>query len=157
MPRPVRSSLGIEGRVVRSMTVPGEVEERLRARLETERQGLLDRVTARNTRFFDEELEKLERWADDLKGGLEREIKDLDTDIRDARREARLERGLEAKVAAQRRIKDLEAERTRKRRALFEAQDEIDRKKEALIGQVEGRLRQTVTEETLFTIRWSVL
>jgi adenine-specific DNA-methyltransferase len=87
---------------------------------------------------------RLERWADDLKNGLEREIRDLDIDIRSARRDARVEASLEATVAAQRRIGDLEADRNRKRRALFEAQDNIDHRKGQLITQVEARLRQRV-------------
>jgi hypothetical protein len=60
------------------------------------------------------------------------------------------------KVSAQRRIRELEAERNRKRRSLFEAQDEIDRQKEGLISDVEARLRQQVETEPLFTIRWRV-
>ena len=60
------------------------------------------------------------------------------------------------KVAAQRRIRDLEAERNRKRRALFDAQDQIDRRKDGLISDVEARLRQQVETEPLFTIRWRV-
>ena len=42
------------------------------------------------------------------------------------------------------------------RRTLFDAQDEIDRKKESLISEVEGRLQQRVETEPLFMIRWEV-
>jgi len=69
----------------------------LQARLGIEREALLGRVAERNTRFFEEELEKLERWADDLKNGLEREVKDLDAEIRAAKRDAKLEASLDAK------------------------------------------------------------
>jgi adenine-specific DNA-methyltransferase len=51
---------------------------------------------------------------------------------------------------------ELEAERNRKRRMLFEAQDEIDRQKEGLVSDVEARLRQQVETEPPFTIRWRV-
>ncbi|HEU4367657.1 MAG TPA: hypothetical protein VFV05_05435 [Methylomirabilota bacterium] len=147
---------GVSGHTQGAVSVAPEAEAQLRRQTAAERQALLDRVTARNGRFFEEEMEKLERWADDLKEGLERDIKDLDADIRTARRDARVEGSLEAKVAAQRRVRDLEAERNRKRRALFEAQDEIDRRKEEVITGVEARLRQKVVEEPLFTIRWRV-
>ena len=148
--------LGVDGQSVGAVSVPPGPQEQLRLRAAAERQAFLGHVAARNGRFFEEEIEKLERWADDLKDGLERSIKDLDAEIRSTRRDARLEAGLEAKVAAQRRIRDLEAERNRKRRALFEAQDEIDRKKEGLLAEVEARLRPRVTDEALFTIRWRV-
>ena len=84
-------------------------------------------------------------------------MKDLDAEIRAAKRDAKLEASLDAKVAAQRKVRELEAERNRKRRALFDAQDEVDRRKEDLITDVEARLRQTVESEVLFTIRWRVI
>jgi adenine-specific DNA-methyltransferase len=148
--------LGINGRILGAASVPTGMGEHLRLRAAAERQGLLGHVAARNGRFLEDEMGKLERWAEDLKDGLERDIKDLDAEIRTAKRDARLEVSLEAKVAAQRRIRDLEAERNHKRRALFDAQDEIDRRKEGIIAQVEARLRQKVAEEPLFTIRWRV-
>ena len=147
---------GIGGGVMGEASVPPRVTEDLGRLLELERHALLGRIAERNGRFFAEEIEKLERWADDLKIGLEQDIKELDVEIRTARRDARLEASLEGKVAAQRRIRELEAERNRKRRALFEAQDEIDRQKDGLISDVETRLRQQVETEPLFTIRWHV-
>ena len=54
-------------------------------------------------------------------------------------------------------MKALEAERNQKRRALFEAQDEIDRKRGELIAQLEGQLTQKVTSECLFTVPWRVV
>ena len=147
---------GIGGHVAGEARITSRATEELGRLLESERQALLARIAERNGRFFAEEIEKLERWADDLKVDLEQNIKDLDTEIKTARREARLEATLEGKVAAQRRIRELEAERNRKRRALFEAQDEIDRQKDGLISDVESRLRQQVETEPLFTIRWRV-
>jgi len=42
------------------------------------------------------------------------------------------------------------------RRALFEAQDDIDRRREQLIAEIEGKLQQRVSQEKLFSIRWSL-
>ena len=36
------------------------------------------KISERNGRLFEEEAAKLDAWAEDLKVGLEREIKDLD-------------------------------------------------------------------------------
>jgi adenine-specific DNA-methyltransferase len=52
--------------------------------------------------------------------------------------------------------KPLEAERNRKRRSLFDAQDELDRQREALIDAIEGKLTQRTHLGTLLTIRWSL-
>jgi len=148
---------GIAAQAAGGASIPEEVTAVLRASLGRERDARLTEIGVRNTRFFEEEIEKLERWADDLKNGLEREVRDLDAEIKTARREAKLLGGLDEKVAAQRHVRDLEADRNRKRRALFDAQDEVDRRKEGLITTVEARLRQTVEAETLFTVRWRVI
>ncbi len=99
----------------------------------------------------------MEGWADDLKVGLEREIKEIDRQIKEARRAANIAVTLEAKLLGQKQIKELEAKRSQKRRSLFDAQDEVDRHREQLITQVEGKLAQTSQLEELFTIRWRVV
>ncbi len=118
--------------------------------------AILDRVSMRNLRYFEEEAEKLDSWADDLKNALEREIKDIDREIREAKKQAKAALTLEAKLDGQRTVKALERERTNKRKRLFEAQDEIDEKRDALIGEIESRLQQDTSRERLFTIRWGL-
>jgi hypothetical protein len=124
--------------------------------LEAGKDAALARIAERNGRFFEEEIEKLERWAEDLKAGLEQELKDLDAEIKAVKKEAKLQADLESKVALHRKAKDLEAARSRKRRSLFEAQDEIERRKDGLISGVEAKLRQQVESKRLFTIGWTV-
>jgi adenine-specific DNA-methyltransferase len=111
----------------------------------------------RNIKFFEAEAEKLECWADDLKLGLEREIKEIDRQIKDARRTALAALSLEDKLLGQKQIKTLEQLRTTKRRNLFDAQDEIDRQRGTLIAQIEGKLEQKIAVEPLFTIRWRLV
>jgi len=116
----------------------------------------LHEIQQRNARFFEEEIEKLDRWADDLKHGLEMELKDLDIQIKTTRREAQRAPDLQSKLTLHRTIKDLETLRSRKRRQLYEAQDTIDAQKEALIAQVEAQMEQEVEMTELFLIRWNV-
>jgi adenine-specific DNA-methyltransferase len=111
-------------------------------------------ISERNAGFFEVEAEKLEGWAEDLKLGLEREIKELDRQIKETRRATTTAPTLEQKLAGQKQIKALEAQRSQKRRALFEAQDEIDRRREKLIAEIEGKLQQRITQNALFSIRW---
>ena len=123
----------------------------------TKMQAALQRdVSQRNVKFFELETDKLDGWADDLKLGLEREIKEIDRQIKEARRTASTALTLETKLAAQKQIKALEAHRNQKRRSLFEAQDEIDKKRSELICQIEAKLEQKVDREPIFTIRWKV-
>ena len=90
--------------------------------------------------------------------GLEREISDLDAEIKLRKSEARKTSRLEEKVAAQRLVKDLEKRRSEKRRNLFDAQDEIDAQKDKLFDEVEKTLMQKgIKEETLFNLRWRII
>lgn len=116
----------------------------------------LEHVQTRNITFFDEEVAKLDRWADDLKYGPERELKEIDREIADARRAATLAHSLQEKLDAQKSIRTLEAKRGKKRRDLYEAQDSIDEQRSELIGKLEGQLQQKVHICQLFIIGWDI-
>lgn len=83
-------------------------------------------------------------------------MKELDRQIKEARRAATVALTLEEKLAGQKAVKALEAERSNKRRSLFDAQDRIDEQRTELIAQIEGKLEQAIDTTSLFTIRWSV-
>lgn len=132
---------------------PASVEQ-LEAKIVKEKLHL---VEEKNGRFFDEEVTKLDRWADDLKFGLEQEIKDLDKQIRALRRASSTAVSLADKLAAQKAQRDIETQRSKKRRELYEAQDAIDTKRNELIENIERQLKQTHRLKPLFTVRWTVV
>ena len=75
---------------------PG-VRETMLTDLTQQRQEAIQRgISERNARFFEAEADKLDGWADDLKVGLEREIKQLDREIKEARRDYRFDAGRQA-------------------------------------------------------------
>jgi len=121
------------------------------------RQVILNENALRNHNFFDVEMDKLDQWADDMKISLEKEIKDIDAEIKLKKAEAKKTLNLELKVKAQREIKELENKRSDKRRRLFQAQDEIDVRKEDLLTEIEQRLNQKIIEKNLFSIRWQLI
>ena len=123
---------------------------------QTEAQKRIRQIEERNGKFFDEEVLKLDRWSDDLKEGLEREIKELDKQIREARRLAALAGSLHDKLEAQKSLKALELARSRKRRELFDAQDAIDAQRDQLIGGIEKQLRQRHEIKPVFALRWKI-
>ena len=135
---------------------PGLVNTLLEAQTQKRQSDIQRNISERNARFFEDEAVKLDGWADDLKVGLEREIKELDRQIKDARRAATTALTLEEKLAGQKNIKAIEAQRNQKRRSLFDAQDQVDKQREALIAQIEGKLRQAAKVQTLFVIRWKL-
>jgi adenine-specific DNA-methyltransferase len=76
-------------------------------------------VEARNARLFDEEVLKLDRWSEDLKLGLERELRDLDKALRETRRVAAAAATLAEKLEAQRQVRRLEVEQSREVEPIF--------------------------------------
>jgi hypothetical protein len=102
-------------------------------------------------------MEKLEKWADDRKTSLEMQLKELDKEIKFRKTEAKKIFDLQKKLMAQRKVKTLEKRRNTLRRDLFEAQDEVDQKKERLLQEIEARLKQNIKETELFTIRWQLV
>ena len=104
-----------------------------------------------------QEMDKLDTWAGDMKVALEREIKDLDAEIKLRKSNAKKLSQLAEKVAEHRIIKELENKRAEKRQNLYETQDEVDARKETLLTKVERMLEQKIEQTELFTIKWRVV
>lgn len=114
-------------------------------------------ISERNSNFFDDEVDKLDKWAEDVKKSLEIELKRMDIDIKTMKTNAKKVLNLEEKVKLQREIKDLEKKRNKMRQKLYQAQDEVDVKKENLLERVEAQLKQKTTLTPLFTIMFKVI
>jgi len=116
----------------------------------------LSALTARNRKFFEDEIEKLERWADDLKHALESELRELDLKIKETDKAAKLAPDLESKLMLHREKKEHEQSRNQKRRELYEEQDRVDEQKGDLIERVASRLTRTIEVHDIFTVRWKL-
>ena len=114
-------------------------------------------IAERNSEFFDDEVDKLDKCAEDVKKSLEIELKRLDIDIKTMKTNAKKVLNLAEKVKLQRDIKDWEKKRNEMRQKLYQAQDEVDVKKESLLERVEAQLNQKTTLTPLFTIRFEVI
>jgi len=118
---------------------------------------ILQMNSERNAGFFDTEMEKLDRWAEDVKSSMEIELKELDKEIKYRKTEAKKILNLEEKVTAHRQIKEMEKKRNTMRLNLYQTQDVVDNRKERLIDEIEARLKQKVEKSELFTVRWKLI
>ncbi len=128
----------------------------LAAEVETRKLQLLREINQRNLGYFEQEVEKLDAWADDLRLGLEQEIKEIDREIKEIRRTAATSPTLDDKLHWQKRQREFEGKRTKLRRDLFNRQDEVESQRNDLITQLEAQLQQQVQQRTLFTIEWEL-
>jgi len=137
--------------------IPQEIKPLFKNVLSQQEQEIISVNAIRNRDLFDTEMDKLDQWADDMKISLEKEIKDLDAEIKLRKSEAKKMMNLEAKVKAQRVIKEMEKKRSEKRQTLFAAQDDIDGRKDDLLTDIESRLNQRIEQKELFTINWKIV
>ena len=117
---------------------------------------LLTAMSAKNGEWFDIEMDKLDRWAEDRRTSLKADLEELDQSIKDAKKSARLAPNLPEKLEIQRTLRGLETKRDEAWRAYDSASRDVDRQKDALLDEISRRLEQQTTCETLFTLRWRV-
>jgi ERCC4-related helicase len=129
----------------------------IRSTVEKERKAILDEMAARQSAWFDEEMEKLDNWAEDKRAGLKADLKELDEQIKALKKEIRQTGNLPDKLALQRQARALETKRDEAWRAYDAAAKEIEAQKDGLLDQVEERLGQSVSDEELFAIRFEVV
>ena len=151
-----RRLFDLPGEVGNVIAVPVDVTSRLADDTVRRQSELLRIMAAKNGEWFDTEIDKLDRWADDLKETIGREIKELEVEIRAAKKEARQASTLEQKVEGHKRAKELEKKLKDKRKGRDEADDEIESRKDSLIDEIESRLKQRIDTRELFTVRWTV-
>lgn len=117
---------------------------------------LLVALSAKNGEWFDTEMDKLDRWAEDRRAALKADLEELDQSIKDAKKSARLAPNLPEKLEFQRKLRGLETKRDEAWRAYDAASRDVDRQKDTLLDEVSKRLEQQTDCSELFTVRWRV-
>lgn len=139
--------------------VPGGTgdDHRTKPEFDQRKQQILADLAQKQATWFEDEMDKLNYWAEDKRKGLKAELKEFDDEIARLKKEARLAANLADKLALQKQLRELD----RKRDAAWKAYDEaikvIDQQKDELLDSVEERLKQTVVEEKIFTVGWEVV
>lgn len=131
-------------------------EEELRARVDAEQEAVTQRLSATNGKWFDVEMEKLDRWADDQRKSLKANVEELEESIRAGKRDARLAPNLPEKLRLQQQVRQMEARHTEALLAYKVACAGIDARKDALLDETSKRLQQRAERQDLFLIRWRV-
>jgi hypothetical protein len=130
---------------------------RLEADAERHAQATISRSLEMNSSHFNQARDKLEKWADDMVLSAEKRLADTKEQIKALRRQARQAVTLDEQHHIQQNIQKLEKQQRRQRQEIFQVEDEIMAKRDALIESLERRLSQKTVTERLFTIAWSVV
>ncbi len=140
--------------VSRTEVSTGADDDRLGKALADAERPFLDDLNQRNGRWFDAEIEKLDRWTGDRRDALKSELEELDDRLKELRKAARFAPSLPDKLEMQREAKRLESRRDEAWRAFDQASRELERQKDAMLDDIGRRLTARVERDTLFTIRW---
>lgn len=120
-------------------------------------QAALSRALEQNDKFFQQEREKLDAWAEDRILAAEQALKDTKLKLKGLKRQARIAQSMDEAKKLQDETRKVETEQRRQRQEIFAVEDEIEAKRDALIEALEKRLHKASRTQLLFTIRWTVV
>jgi hypothetical protein len=139
------------------VNIPELITQRLAAEAQRHIKATISQSLEANNKHFNEAREKLEKWADDMVLAAEKALKDTKEQIKILQRQARLATHLDEQHDIQQKIQKLEKQQRRQRQEIFQVEDSIIEKRDALIDTLERRLTQKTESERLFTIAWEVI
>ena len=154
---PCRRLFDLPAQQAAPCSIPPATAAALDAAQERRRQALLEETTTRNGHWFDTEMDKLDRWAEDRRASLRAELAELDEALKDAKKAARLAPTLPEKLERQRAARALETRREDAWRAYDQASRAIDAQKDALLDTISQRLAQHIEHAPLFTLHWQLV
>lgn len=140
-----------------AIEVPTDVRTKIDEITARRRQAAIEELGTRNANWFDVEIEKLDRWAEDRRATLKADLDQLDDTIKLARKSARTAPTLPEKLERQREVRKIETRRDEAWRTFDQAVRDINKQKESLLDDIAKRLEQHIENETLFTIRWRIV
>jgi len=154
-----------EAQAQRLLSLPGKTREQLPMNetpaslgemTRASQESLLKEISARNSQFFEAELRKLDGWADDQIASSEKALKDVKRIVRDLRNQFSKAADLSEQARLQDEIAELERRKRRLRQDIFDVEDRILAQRDELVSTIRRKLEQSVTSQSLFSLRWSL-
>ena len=124
---------------------------------EQHRKGKLQQIDSRNLLYFKEEEERIFQWEKDMINSLEKELDTIKRQIREQERLIRNAVTIEEKIAATKKLDQLESIKRRKRNELADREDEIASKRRKLLAELDSRMIRQTHHEDLFAIEWQIV
>ena len=146
----------LSGIMGKQIELPNQIIVQLEKERDCAVSALSEQVSLRQNAFFDEERERLDRWADDQVKSLETELEQVKKHILEVRRSERQAVTLVEKTACTTEINRLERKKKEFRMSIFDEEDAITERRDALVVSMRAQLSETRTTQKLFTLRWSI-
>lgn len=118
---------------------------------------LLEVLQTKDTEYFQLEVDKLHKWAEDKILASEKELKDVKSKIKELNRDSKKTSSSEALLKMQTELRDLERKKKRLRQEIFEVEDEIEEKRDEMINEIKAKMLKAINESSIFTIKWKLV
>lgn len=151
-----RRFFDLPGSVGTPIQLPSAMRSRLAEATSRRQAEHIAALSAKNGQWFDTEMDKLDRWAEDRRAALKADLDELDQSVKDAKKAARLAPNLPEKLEIQRKLRGLETKRDDAWRDYDAASRDVDRQKDGLLDEISHRLEQKAECHELFSLRWRV-
>ena len=145
------------GREVKPTGLTPVQQRKLKESAEQHRKGKLQQIDSRNLLYFKEEEERIFQWEKDMINSLEKELDTIKRQIREQERLIRNAVTIEEKIAATKKLDQLESIKRRKRNELADREDEIASKRRKLLAELDSRMIRQTHHEDLFAIEWQIV
>lgn len=99
----------------------------------------------------------MDKWADDKIKAAQEAIAEIGEKIKQVKREKNQAINLEMLADFEKQLQDLEKKRRQLRRDIFDAEDEINTKRDELFAKIQAQLKQDRQVMHLFAVRWEIL
>lgn len=144
-------------------TIIGECSPETEALMRRRQEGIQrqrDDITERNKLYFLEQVEKLDAFSEDLKEGLQKQLKTLKKEIIEKRRDFRTSKdlcSLDEMLEKRSAITALEEKRKKMEREISLEEDRITLENEALQEDIRTRLNGEIVTETIMTFSFEIV
>jgi ERCC4-related helicase len=144
-------------------TVVGECSPETEELLKRRREGIQrqkDDIAERNKQYFFEQVEKLDAYSEDLKEGLQKQLKALKKDLAEKRKDFKTSKDtctLDKMLEKRSVITSLDEKRRKMEREINFEEDRINMENEALQEDIRNRLSGETQTETIMTFSFEIV
>nr|WP_302596027.1 SNF2-related protein [uncultured Cellulosilyticum sp.] len=120
-------------------------------------QHALQSLKENDFKYYQEECEKIDAWTEDLKQGIEKEIKQIEREISEVKKVRHQAKTLEDAIAFKNQLSALEKKRYEKIKVERDEHEKIEKKNEELQKSVEKHLKGRQQVEEVIKLRWEII
>jgi hypothetical protein len=125
--------------------------------LDRARNESIAEIERRNMELFQQECDKLDHWAEDQRRAQKGTLDDLDARAKVLRKQVREASSLPEKLNLQKELRSLERQRIDAWKSFDDKSRAIEEDRDRIEADMARLLSRSTTEESLFTITWSIL